>query len=310
MIFDFKTYINLTKECEHLEKLIKLKKNAIWRLENGMEIEKWQWRGGWGWKKIIIPEEEKPTKSELEKGLEKLYMEFHENYLQSLKEKQAIEDMIDSLNDPMERTLMRLRYLECIKWERVYTEIELSKSHTFKNHKIILERIRNSQPEEKGFEMKFDSKTYANLTKECKHLEKNILDGERALKECKKRFESEEHWLSETAISKISKAIEELEKELESLHMKFHDRYLQSLKEKQAIEDMIDSLGDPMERTLMRLRYIEGLKWDDIYGEIHYEWTQTGKIHRRTLEKIWKTKTTDIEFRGAYRLQGTYCYAV
>ena len=70
--------------------------------------------------------------------------------------------------------------------------------------------------------------------------------------------------------------------------MKFHDRYVQSLKEKQAIEDMIDSLSDPVERTLMRLRYIESLEWVDICFEVCYEKTQTHRIHNRALEKIKK----------------------
>ena len=43
---------------------------------------------------------------------------------------------------------------------------------------------------------------------------------------------------------------------------------------------------DPTERTLMRLRYIDGAEWIDVAEGIHYEWTQTHRIHARALNKI------------------------
>ena len=51
------------------------------------------------------------------------------------------------------------------------------------------------------------------------------------------------------------------------------------------IERAIESL-DPTERELMRLRYIDGEEWLDICAIIHYEWTQTHRIHSRALDKI------------------------
>jgi DNA-directed RNA polymerase specialized sigma subunit len=51
------------------------------------------------------------------------------------------------------------------------------------------------------------------------------------------------------------------------------------------IEDAIESL-DPIERELMRLRYIDGAEWTDIMEVIHYEWTNTHRIHSRALNKI------------------------
>ena len=51
------------------------------------------------------------------------------------------------------------------------------------------------------------------------------------------------------------------------------------------IERAIESL-DPTERELMRLRYIDGAEWLDVAAEIHYEWTQTHRIHARALSKI------------------------
>ena len=51
------------------------------------------------------------------------------------------------------------------------------------------------------------------------------------------------------------------------------------------IEQAIESL-DPTERELMRMRYIDGYEWLDISAAIHYEWTQTHRIHSRALDKI------------------------
>ena len=51
------------------------------------------------------------------------------------------------------------------------------------------------------------------------------------------------------------------------------------------IEMAFDTLNYT-ERTLMRLRYIEGLSWQAICGRINYSWQQTHRIHARALVKI------------------------
>ena len=51
------------------------------------------------------------------------------------------------------------------------------------------------------------------------------------------------------------------------------------------IEQAIESLS-PTERELMRLRYIDGAEWMDVAETIHYEWTQTHRIHAKALAKI------------------------
>ena len=52
-----------------------------------------------------------------------------------------------------------------------------------------------------------------------------------------------------------------------------------------AIEKAIETLT-PTERTLMRLRYIEGLSWQAVCNRINYSWQQTHRIHARALIKI------------------------
>ena len=59
-----------------------------------------------------------------------------------------------------------------------------------------------------------------------------------------------------------------------------------SLKEKlKRIEEVLEGL-EPVERRLMRLRYIEGLEWHQVANAIHYSWQQTHRIHAGALIKI------------------------
>ena len=58
----------------------------------------------------------------------------------------------------------------------------------------------------------------------------------------------------------------------------------------------IDSVPDEMEKTVLTLRYIEGLDWITISERIAYEISNTYIIHGRALVEVnrWlKGKTTD-----------------
>lgn len=65
-----------------------------------------------------------------------------------------------------------------------------------------------------------------------------------------------------------------------------YDRKLEELAAEQAyIEAMIEGL-DPIERKLMRHRYIEGLTWEKVCVAINYGWTNTHEMHGRILDKL------------------------
>lgn len=51
------------------------------------------------------------------------------------------------------------------------------------------------------------------------------------------------------------------------------------------IEKAIADLN-PTEREVMRLRYIDGVDWNEVSETIHYEWAQTHRVHSRALAKI------------------------
>ena len=52
-----------------------------------------------------------------------------------------------------------------------------------------------------------------------------------------------------------------------------------------AVEDAIEGL-EPVERTLLRYRYIYGMTWEQVSVAMNYSWRQTHKIHARALDKL------------------------
>lgn len=57
------------------------------------------------------------------------------------------------------------------------------------------------------------------------------------------------------------------------------------------IEDSITCL-QPVERVLMRLRYIEGLTWEQVAVEMHYSYKWVCVLHGRILDKMRVQKST------------------
>lgn len=57
------------------------------------------------------------------------------------------------------------------------------------------------------------------------------------------------------------------------------------LKEIQYIEKLIEKLPE-REKLLMRLRYIDNLKWEEIAYKMNYTWQHMHRIHAEVLKKI------------------------
>ena len=72
-------------------------------------------------------------------------------------------------------------------------------------------------------------------------------------------------------------------------HTQVRDLYLQKVAELDRalieIEEAIEHL-EPLERTVIRLYYAEGLTWEEVCVAIHYEWAQTHRIHAKALSKL------------------------
>ena len=79
----------------------------------------------------------------------------------------------------------------------------------------------------------------------------------------------------ETLMIMIENAIEELIRKEEKLI----DIMLE-------IEETIDSLEDPLERYILRVRYIECKNWEEICVLTNYSWRQIHRLHSNILKKI------------------------
>ena len=56
--------------------------------------------------------------------------------------------------------------------------------------------------------------------------------------------------------------------------------------EQLAVEKAIASLEDSTARQILRYRYIDGLKWEEVCVRIKYSWTQTHEIHGQALQQL------------------------
>ena len=81
--------------------------------------------------------------------------------------------------------------------------------------------------------------------------------------------------------------VEAARKQREDLKKQYDRKEQELLAELAFIEAMIEGL-DPIERTLMRHRYLEGMTWEKVCVAINYGWTQTHNMHGRILDKLVK----------------------
>lgn len=56
--------------------------------------------------------------------------------------------------------------------------------------------------------------------------------------------------------------------------------------EQLAIETAIGSLGDSTLRILLRYKYLDGMKWEEVCLALGYEWAQTHRLHAKALELL------------------------
>ena len=54
---------------------------------------------------------------------------------------------------------------------------------------------------------------------------------------------------------------------------------------KEQIENAISGL-DPNERLLIRLKYCEGLTWEEVAVRLNYTWRHVHRIHKNILQKL------------------------
>ena len=76
--------------------------------------------------------------------------------------------------------------------------------------------------------------------------------------------------------------------EIEELINIYNEKQIRLIKQQIKIEEAISILDDPIDRNIMRLRYLEGMKWEKICVEVNYRRAQVHRHHKSILEKICK----------------------
>lgn len=82
--------------------------------------------------------------------------------------------------------------------------------------------------------------------------------------------------------------------ELVGLQEKYKAKMAKLVEAQTEVEDLIDSL-EPLERQLMRCRYIEGMPWETVCVVLNYSWRQTHRIHGRVLDKLVEAEMEKLE---------------
>ena len=73
---------------------------------------------------------------------------------------------------------------------------------------------------------------------------------------------------------------------LDELIQELKEERLERVKRLSDIEKSIRQLKNEDAQMIMRLRYIDGLKWEEVCVAINYEWAQMHRIHARALREI------------------------
>lgn len=85
--------------------------------------------------------------------------------------------------------------------------------------------------------------------------------------------------------SHTNNSIEDLLIKIEECMEMYNKKEVALYNKQLEIENCINSL-EPLERIIMRLRYIDGYTWEEICTKVNYRWNGIHKIHRKILSKI------------------------
>lgn len=129
-------------------------------------------------------------------------------------------------------------------------------------------------------------KEYLRSYQKALRREKEILDEIQRLRMDKIfpsiAYDGMPHGSSQTDLSDYITLIEE---QIELLKQE----RLERAKTQDEIERRIRAMKDDDEQSILRMRYIKGMKWDEIVMEIGYSWKQTHRIHSNALNNFKMT---------------------
>lgn len=124
-------------------------------------------------------------------------------------------------------------------------------------------------------------KEYRNLEKEIRKLEEEVeVIYTKATAPGKYRLSHEQH-----SPNLEPDRMAELVSDMTDKALMLGNCIRQAKNERQAIEDMISSLK-PAERQLIRMRYVEGLRWENIAVELTYSIQHVWRLHGNILSRL------------------------
>lgn len=71
---------------------------------------------------------------------------------------------------------------------------------------------------------------------------------------------------------------------LDELDRKLREQLERKIQLRAEITEKIDAMPNETESLLLRLRYIHGLKWEEVAVKMDYSWRAVHKIHSKALE--------------------------
>ena len=128
---------------------------------------------------------------------------------------------------------------------------------------------------------KDDLKEYTSIKKELKQIQFKLKELEERKTSIKSIIISDMN----VQTSHNNNSIEDLLIKIEECIEEYNKKEIKLYNKQLEIENCINGL-EPTERIIMRLRYIEGYKWEKVCVETNYSWEGIHKIHRKILKKI------------------------
>lgn len=125
-------------------------------------------------------------------------------------------------------------------------------------------------------------KEYTNILKEIKIIEEKIEYLEEQKTSVKSQVITDMPQNTNSEKDRLGKLLGQLEELLEI----YYEKKSRAMKTQLEIEEAVEKLDNAVERNIMRLRYIEDLKWEEVCVEMSYSWENIHRIHRNILNKI------------------------
>ena len=91
-----------------------------------------------------------------------------------------------------------------------------------------------------------------------------------------------EMWLK--SIFNINKEIN-FERELVMVAIK---RIAELQKQKEEVLNVIENVKNPVHKTILHKRYVQGKKWEDVSKELCYEQQHIHRLHKKAVEEVCK----------------------